>query len=142
MMITLMFSVVATKSRTLSSSLYSANEQVSRSWEGTQPSRLPNWPMDIFRTIDVTVSLGMGLAGGQEALYSSHFCELKSSLVWKFEFFSQGVWSFLGVLQNFAKLVSSRFPGRCSETGCSSDWLLSGENCIVYSMFCIFIIIT
>ena len=37
MLITLMFSVVAVKSRTFSSLSYSANEQVCRSWEGAQP---------------------------------------------------------------------------------------------------------
>jgi len=37
MLITLMFSVVAKKSRTFFSFSYSANEQVYKSWEGAQP---------------------------------------------------------------------------------------------------------
>jgi len=37
MLVTLMFSVVAKKSKTCSSLPYSANEQVCRSWKGTQP---------------------------------------------------------------------------------------------------------
>jgi len=41
MLITLMFLVVAKKSRTFSSLSYSAHEQVCRSWEGAQPGREP-----------------------------------------------------------------------------------------------------
>jgi len=41
MLITLMFSVVAKKSRTFSSFACSANEHVCRSWEGAQPDREP-----------------------------------------------------------------------------------------------------
>jgi len=41
MLITLMFSVVAMKSRTFSSLPRSAHEQVCRSWEGAQPGRQP-----------------------------------------------------------------------------------------------------
>jgi len=57
MLITLMFSVVAMKLRTFSSLPYSANEQVCRSWEGASPSASPGWPMEIFHTIDVMLSL-------------------------------------------------------------------------------------
>jgi len=39
MLITLMFSVVAVKSRAIVSFPYSANEQVYRIWEGVQPDR-------------------------------------------------------------------------------------------------------
>jgi len=41
MLITLMFSVAATKSRTFSSFPCSADEQVCRSWEGAQPGSQP-----------------------------------------------------------------------------------------------------
>jgi len=41
MLITLMFSVVAMKSRTFSSLPCSANEQMCRSWEGAQPGSQP-----------------------------------------------------------------------------------------------------
>ena len=41
MLITLMFSAVAVKSKTFSSFPCSANEQVCRSWEGAQPGTQP-----------------------------------------------------------------------------------------------------
>jgi len=41
MLITMMFSAVTKKSRTLSSFSYSANKQVCRSWESTQPGSQP-----------------------------------------------------------------------------------------------------
>jgi len=57
MLITLMLSVVAMKSRTFSSFPYSTDEQACRSWEGAQPDRQPSWPEEIFRAVDVRLSL-------------------------------------------------------------------------------------
>ena len=57
MLITLMFSVLAMKSRTFSSFSCSAGEQMSRSWEGAQPGREPGWPVGIFRAMGGTLSL-------------------------------------------------------------------------------------
>jgi len=56
-LITLMFSVIAKKSRTFCSFSYSAHERLCRSWEGAQPGREPGWPMEIFHTINITLSL-------------------------------------------------------------------------------------
>jgi len=56
-LIALMFSVVAMKSRTFSSLPYLANEQACRSWEGAQPDRAPSWSMEIFHTKDVMLIL-------------------------------------------------------------------------------------
>jgi len=51
MLITLMFLVVAMKSKTFSSFSYLANEQVCGSREGAQTDRQPSWPMEIFHTL-------------------------------------------------------------------------------------------
>ena len=64
MLITLMFSVVAVKSRTFSSFSYSAQEQEPRGSAASQPS----CPVEILHTMGITLSSGMGLARGQEAL--------------------------------------------------------------------------
>ena len=132
MMITLMFSVVATKSRTLSSSLYSANEQVSRSWEGTQPSRLPNWPMDIFRTIDVTVSLGMGVGrgAGSSLLFSFLWVEILSCLeVWIF--FPRSL-VFSGSFAKFCKISEFQVPWSLLR-----DWVQFGLAVEWWELYCI-----
>ena len=57
MLITLLFSDVAMKSRTFPSFSYPANEQVCRSWEGAWPAREPSWPVEIFHTMDIVLSL-------------------------------------------------------------------------------------
>jgi len=59
MLIILMFSVVAMKSRAFSSFSHPANEQVCRSWEGAQTDRQPSWPVEIFCTINVTLSVAV-----------------------------------------------------------------------------------
>jgi len=66
---TLMFSAVAKKSRTFSSLPHSADEQVCRSWEGAQPGRQPSWLVEIFHTIDVMLSLRMGVCRGAGILF-------------------------------------------------------------------------
>jgi len=45
----------------------------------------PSRPMQIFRTIDVMLSLHMGLASRQEAINSSCFHQFESPFVWEFE---------------------------------------------------------
>jgi len=57
MLITLVFSIVAMKSRTFPSFSYPANEQVCRSWEGAWPDREPSWPVEIFQMIDIMLNL-------------------------------------------------------------------------------------
>jgi len=69
MLITLMFSVVAMKSRAFSSFSYSADERVCRSWEGAQPDRQLSWPVEIFHTISIMLSLGMGAGRGKESAF-------------------------------------------------------------------------
>jgi len=92
-----MLLVVAMKSRTFSSFSYSANEHVCTSCKGAQPDRWPSWPMEIFHTIDIMLSLWKGLARGHGDFCSSRFCEFKSSPVWEFELFLE-IWGF-GVLR-------------------------------------------
>jgi len=95
MLITLMFSVIAVKSRTASSFSYSANEQVCRSWEGIYPDRQPTWPMEIFHIIDIMLSLGMRVGWGAGCLlFSSLFRGLESSLFEDFGLF----WEFCEIL--------------------------------------------
>jgi len=57
-MLTLMFLVVAKKSRTFFSFPYSANKEVYKSWEDSQAAS-PNWPMEVFHNIHIMLSLGM-----------------------------------------------------------------------------------
>jgi len=85
MLVTLMFSVVAVKSRTSQFS-YSADEQVCRSWEGAHPASQPRWPTEIFQTVDVMLSLGTGVGPGS-GICCSLFREFESPLVWQFELF-------------------------------------------------------
>ena len=87
-MITLMFSVVANKPRTLSSLPYSGNEQVCRSWEGAQPGRWAklasgNTP---YHGQHAQIVNGDWLGYGN---VSSLFCEFKSSLVLEFGLFRE-----------------------------------------------------
>jgi len=69
MLKTLTVSVVAKKSRTFSSLPYPADEQVCRGWEGAQPGSQPSWPVEIFHTVDVTLSLRMGVGRGGRNLF-------------------------------------------------------------------------
>jgi len=58
MSITLMFSVVAINHGHFPVSRIELMSKVMRrSWEGPQPARQPSWPMEIFHTIDLTLSL-------------------------------------------------------------------------------------
>jgi len=57
MLVTLMFLVVAKKSRAFSSLSYSAHEQACRNRQGAQQTASPSWPMEIFHTRDVMRSL-------------------------------------------------------------------------------------
>jgi len=99
MLITLMLLALAVKSRTFSSFSYSAHEQVCRSWEGAEPDRQPSWPMEIFHTIGVVLSLRMGIEQGAESFQLPLFCEFKSSFVQEFKLFCEFVFFF----RSFAK---------------------------------------
>jgi len=57
MLITLVFLVVAKKSKTFISFLCSGDEQAYRTREGAQPDREPSWPVEIFHTIDIMLIL-------------------------------------------------------------------------------------
>jgi len=57
MVITLMLSVVAKKSRTFSSLPCSANEEVCRSWREHSQAATPSWLMKIFHSMNVMLSL-------------------------------------------------------------------------------------
>jgi len=82
-----MFSVIAMKSRTFSSLLYSTSEQVCRRWEGARPGRQPKIPSGniLYHGRHTQCVIGGGL--GDRNLLFSHFHEFESSLVWEVELF-------------------------------------------------------
>jgi len=55
--ITLMFLIVAEKSRTFSHLPHSADEQACRSWEGAQPASWPKLASGNIHTMDIMLSL-------------------------------------------------------------------------------------
>jgi len=117
MLITLILSLVAMKSRTFPSLWCSANEQVCRSWEGAQPGGEPklahgNIPYQGYHAHSMN-----GLAREQEALAYSGFCEVKSSLVQEFELFFRGS-VFFGSFEKFAEFTSLAFCSHFLGTGC------------------------
>jgi len=65
----------------------------------------PSWLMEIFYTIEVTLSLQMGVDQGA-GTFPSHFHEFKSSLVWECKLF-----------QEFRKIHFLQFHNHCSGTG-------------------------
>ena len=91
----------------------------------------PSWPMEILLTIDVILSLWMGIGWGFSLLWIWIFSCLG---VWT----CLGVWSFWGVSQNSQNL---QFLGSMvTAWGLTVNQSLGGEK-IIYSLFCIFIII-
>ena len=66
MLVTLLFSVLARKSRTLFSLPCPASEQVCRSREGAEPAASPSGATEIFHIIGITLSLQMGVSRGRE----------------------------------------------------------------------------
>ena len=131
--------VIAVKSRTFSSFPYSANEQACRSWQGAQPGRSPNRPMEISHTMDVMPSLWMGVEQGAGIFLFFHCCEFESSLVWVFKLILE-----FSIFWKFWKIYEIRELELLRSL--LRDWLWLGigwwENCVVYSLFCIFIIIS
>jgi len=126
MLITLVILVVPMKSRTFSSFSYSANEQVCRSWEGAQPDREPSWPMEIFYTIGVMVSLLMGVGQGAG---SSLFHVFKFSLVQELELIREFS-LFLRISWNLQNLW---FPGSAiTAWGLAANLSLNGEKILLY----------
>jgi len=93
MLIMLMYSIVAKKSRTSSSFSYSANEPVCRSWGKQRKAGGPGWPVEIFHTVAVTVYKWELASGAGTSL--SLFHEFKSSLVQQF-----------GLLGEFCKICT------------------------------------
>ena len=132
-----MFSVVAKKSRTFSSFSYSAYEQACRSWEGAQADR-PSWPMETFHTMDAVLNLwievGQGLGISALFLSVSLYPLLSRSLNFC------GSLVFFESFEKLAKSASSGFHDRCLGADCELV-IRRWENCIVYSLFCIVIII-
>jgi len=140
MLTTLMVLVVAMKSRTFSSFLYSANEQVCRSWEGAEPGSQPK------------------LARGNIPYHRRHpqFMNggwprgLESSLLWDFELFCEFTLSSMSLASSVkfarsaksAKFVSSRKPAGSTIASWLCNWSSGGKkHCNGYSLFYIFIII-
>ena len=70
MLITLMFSVVDKKSRTFSSPPCSANEQCAGAGREHSQAASPSCPVEIFHTMDIRLSLLMGIGrGGRNQLF-------------------------------------------------------------------------
>ena len=123
------------ESRAFSSLPYSANEQRYRSWKGAQPG---SWPMEIFLTVGVMLSLWMVVGQGAGICsFSSPWVQILScpGLQTFLRF-----WSFGEIFAQFTKSVLLGFCNRWSGTDCKSftRWQ---ENYIVYRVFCTFIII-
>jgi len=111
MLITLVFLVVAMKSRTFSSFPYSANEQVCRSWEGTEPGSQPklargNIP---YHRHHAQFTNG-GWPQGQEFFF---LVSLSLNLLFhgSLKFYGSSV--FFGCFVNFVKSVSLAFRNCC-----------------------------
>jgi len=113
-----MFSVVAMKSRTYSSFSYSVYKRVCGSWEGAQPGRETGWPMEIFHTINIMLSLWMWIGQGA-GIVSSLFCGFESALVQEFKFSGSSVF-----FRNFTKSAISRFSDHCSGTDGIGHWMV------------------
>ena len=94
----------------------------------------PSWPSEIFHIMDIMLSLWMGIGwGGRNLFFIFPWVWILSWLgVQTFP----GVWFFLGVSWN------SWFPDSAiAAQGLAANLSLGGEkNCIVYSLFYIFII--
>ena len=118
-----MFSVVAEKEGLRPVSRTQMMIRSARARREHSQAASPSRPMEIFHTINVMLSLWRGVGVGKSVF----------SVVWVHWEFSL----FSGVLQN---LQFSRFHDCCSGTGCK---LVIGwwEKHIIYSLFCIFIII-
>jgi len=134
MLITLLFSVVAKKSRTFSGLPCSANEQVCRSWEGAQPGsqpELPNGNIPYHRRQAQFVN--GGLPGGRNP--SSFFFFFPDFLGGSSNFSRSSV--FLGISPNLQnpQVPGSRIAARGLVTQLVIGWW--EENSKVYSLFCI-----
>ena len=119
MVITLLFIVVAMKSRTFSSFSYSANEWVCSRWEAAQPG---SWPIKMFHAIDVMLSLWTGVGpGGRNLLFSLPWVQILSC---------PGVRTSLGVLWNLQN------PGvqdsAIDAQGLTANQSLGGEKIALY----------
>ena len=88
----------------------------------------PRWPLEIFHTIDIMLSLWTGVGQGAENLFHKFSLFLEFNLFCKFKLFHE-----------FGEIRELR--DRCSGTGWSIGSLGTEKNCIEYSLFCIFIII-
>jgi len=131
MLITLIFLVVAMKSRTFSSFSCSANEQVCWSWgERSQTgSQAGQWKYSIPQASRSAYE--WGLAVGQKSFFLASVGS--NPLLFGSSNFSRSLVCFTS-LAKFTKSMGSGFCNRCSGT----DWR---EDCVVYSLFCIFVIV-
>jgi len=89
MLITLMLSVVAMKSRSFFSLRCSANKQVGGSWEGAQPGSEPKLSHGNIPYHGRHAQLMLGGWLGEEGICFSHFHKFESSLVWEFGLFQE-----------------------------------------------------
>ena len=122
MLITLLFSVVAKKSRTFFSFSYPANEQVCRSWEGAQPGSQPELPNGNipYQRRQAQFSNRSWL-GGRNRFFPFPW-------VWIFSW--MGVWSSSGVSWNLQNL---RFPGSAiAAWGLPVNRSSDGEKIVLY----------
>ena len=137
-----MFLVVAKKSRTSSSLPCSVNEQGCRSWEWARPD---SWPKLAHGNIPQhrrhAQVMNRGWLEGRNLFFSFSFPVSMNPLLSSSLTFSESS-VFFKSFAKFMKSASSRFYSCCSSgTGCESviGWW---EDCIVYSLFCIFIVIS
>ena len=121
-----MFAVVAKKSRTFTS--VSPVQLMSR-WAGAgreqSQADSPSWPVEIFHTIDVMLSLWMWFGWGAWILSFSGSSVFSVSL------------NFFGSSAKSTTSMSSAFHNRCSGPNCHHA---VRKNCIVCNLFCMFVI--
>ena len=126
-----MFSVVAKKSRTFSSFSYSADEQMCRTQEGAQPGSQPRLVSGSTPYHGYRANFRNRGWLGCRSLSSLISMTLNTLLCGSSNF--SGVWSFLGFLWNLL------LPG-CVIAAWGLAVNHSSKNSIVYSLFCIFIV--
>jgi len=100
MLRTLMFSVVAVKSRISSVSYVQLMSRCARAGKENSQTASPSWPVEMFHNIDGMLNLSAGFGWGA-GLSLCFFCEFKSSLGWEFELFREFnlFWAFHNILE-------------------------------------------
>jgi len=121
MLITPMVLVIAKKSRTFPvSHIQLMGRRAGAGREHGQAE--PGWPMDIFHTVDIMLSLRMGVGRAAGSLFFPLFSRSFNGIYffsWEFDLFRE-LGLFWGSSVKFGKSVCSRFCDCCSGTGCDS----------------------